>query len=339
MIIKSYEIKKNKFNLLKNNFYLLYGENLGLKKDIKNYVIGEIKKEYKSLEIISLYEDEILENEDTFFNLIFSNSLFSEKKIITVYETSDKIFKNINEVYEKYSEDVYLIFFSDVLEKKSKLRNFFEVNKKSICIPCYPDNEKDLRTIAQLELKKNNITLSNEILNFLIEKSNLDRNNLRNEIEKIKSYSLNKKTIELDEIKSLINFSGDYKSDLLVNECLCGNIFQYKKILSELYVNTINQILLLRILSNKIHRLMKIKEKENGSNNLDNLINASKPAIFWKEKPLVKKQLSVWSLEDLKKMIVDINNTELLCKKNPQISNSIFFSFFSKICVQASNFS
>jgi len=339
MIIKSYEIKKNKFNLLKNNFYLLYGENLGLKKDIKNFVIEEIKKEYKSLEIISLYENEILENEDTFFNLIFSNSLFSEKKIITVYETSDKIFKNVNEVYEKYSEDVYLIFFSDVLEKKSKIRNFFEVNKKSICIPCYPDNEKDLRIIAQLELKKNNINLSNEIINLLIEKSNLDRNNLRNEIEKIKSYSLNKKTVELNEIKSLINFSGDYKSDLLVNECLCGNIFQYKKILSELYVNTINQILLLRILSNKIHRLVKIKEQENGSNNLDNLINASKPAIFWKEKPLVKKQLSVWNLKDLKKMIVDINNTELLCKKNPQISNGIFFSFFSKICVQASNFS
>ena len=339
MIIKSYEIKKNKFNFLKNNFYLLYGENLGLKKDIKNYVIGEIKKEYKSLEIIPLYESEILENEVTFFNQIFSNSLFSEKKIIVIYETSDKIFKNVTEVYEKYSEDVYLIFFSDLLEKKSKLRNFFEVNKKSICIPCYPDNEKDLRIIAQLELKKNNINLSNEIINLLIEKSNLDRNNLRNEIEKIKSYSLNKKTIELNEIKSLINFSGDYKSDLLVNECLCGNIFQYKKILSELYVNTINQILLLRILSNKIHRLVKIKEQENGSNNLDNLINASKPAIFWKEKPLVKKQLSVWNLKDLKKMIVDINNTELLCKKNPQISNSIFFSFFSKICVQASNFS
>ncbi len=262
-----------------------------------------------------------------------------KKKIIVIYETSDKIFKNITEAYEKYSEDVYLIFFSDLLEKKSKLRNFFEVDKKSICIPCYPDNEKDLSIIAQLELKKNNITLSNEIINLLIEKSNLDRNNLRNEIEKIKSYSINKKTIELNEIKSLINFSGDYKSDLLVNECLCGNIFQYKKILSELYINTINQILLLRILSNKIHRLVKIKEQENESNNLDNLINASKPAIFWKEKPLVKKQLSVWNLKDLKKMIVAINNTELLCKKNPQISNSIFFSFFTQICVQASNFS
>ena len=41
--------------------------------------------------------------------------------------------------------------------------------------------------------------------------------------------------VELDEIKSLVNFSGDYKSDNLVNECLCGNIAQYKKVMSELY--------------------------------------------------------------------------------------------------------
>ena len=114
---------------------------------------------------------------------------------------------------------------------------------------------------------------------------------------------------------------------------------QYKKIISELYVNTINQVLLLRILSNKIQRLHKIKEHENKSNSLDNLINTSKPAIFWKEKPLVKKQLSIWNLNDLKKMIGEINNTELLCKKNPQISKFIFFNFFSSICKKANNYS
>ena len=142
-----------------------------------------------------------------------------------------------------------------------------------------------------------------------------------------------------DEIKSLINFSGEYKSDILVNECLCGNISQYKKIVSELYSSTINQILLLRVLSNKIHRLLRIKEQENKLNNLDNLVNSCKPPIFWKEKSIVKKQLSIWSLNDLEKIINDINNTELLCKKNPQISNSIFFNFFSKICVKANNYS
>jgi len=120
---------------------------------------------------------------------------------------------------------------------------------------------------------------------------------------------------------------------------LCGNISQYKKIISELYINTVNQILLLRILGNKVHRLLNIKEQENKSNNLDNLINVSKPAIFWKEKPLVKKQLSIWSLNDLKKIINGINNTELLCKQKPKMSKAIFFNFFLKICVKANNFS
>ncbi len=339
MIIKSYEVKKNKSNLVKSNFFLLYGENLGLKKDIKNFITKEIKQKNDSVEILSLYESEIVNNEENFYNLAYTGSLFSSYKIITVYDATDKIIKKINNVYDNYSENVLFIIFSEILEKKSKLRDFFEKGEKTICVPCYLDNEKDLEIIAQLELKKNNIMLSREAINILIEKSNFDRNNLRNEIEKIKSYSLNKKNLELHEIKSLINFSGEYKSDILINECLCGNISQYKKIISEFYINAVNQIFLLRILSNKIHRLLKIKVQKNKSNNIDSIINTSKPTIFWKEKPLVKKQLSIWSLNDLQKMISDVNNTELLCKKNPQISNSIFFNFFSEICKKANNFS
>ena len=219
------------------------------------------------------------------------------------------------------------------------MRSFFETSKKTICIPCYLDSQKDLEIIAQSEFRKNNISLSSEAINLLIEKSNSDRGNLKNEIEKIKTYLLNKKNIGLGAIKSLINFTGDYKSDILVNECLCGDISQYKKIISEMYVNTVNQILLLRILSNKVQRLLNLKQQENKLNNIEHIINAAKPAIFWKEKPLVKKQLSIWNLNDLKKIINGINNTEHLCKKNPQVSKVIFFNFFMKICVKANNFS
>ena len=229
MIIKSYEIKKNKLDILKNNLFLLYGENVGLKKDIKNFITNELKQKNNDLEILSLYESEIINNKDNFFNLVYSGSLFSKKKIIIINEITDKIIDIIKYIHEKYSEDVYLIFISNILDKKSKIRTLFEKEKMLTCIPCYLDNEKDLATIAQLELKKNNLTLSRESINLLIEKSNSDRNNLRNEIEKIVAYSHKKEKIELDEIKTLINFSGDYKSDIFVNECLCGNIHQYKK--------------------------------------------------------------------------------------------------------------
>ena len=200
MIIKSYEIKKNKSNILKNNLFLLYGENIGLKKDIKNFITNELKQKNNNLEILSLYESEIINNKDNFFNLIYSGSLFSKKKIITINESTDKIVDIIKDMYEKCSEDLYLIFMSNVLDKKSKIRALFEKEKKLVCTPCYLDNDKDLTTIAQLELKKNNITLSRESINLLIEKSNADRNNLRNEIEKIIAYSHNKEKIEVDEI-------------------------------------------------------------------------------------------------------------------------------------------
>ena len=339
MIVKSYEIQRNPSNFIKYNLFLLYGENYGLKKDIKESIKIAFNQKSTHIELLSLYENDITDREENFYNSIYSGSLFSNKKIITINNGTDKIIKQVKDIVEKIPENVFIIIYSGVLEKKSKLRNFFETSIKTLCIPCYLDNEKDLAIIAKTELKKNNIILSSEMINLLIEKSNNDRGNLRNEIEKITSFALNKKNLEIDEIKSLINFSGEYKSDNFINECLCGNILQYKKILSELYSNTVNQISLLRMLSNKIQRLLNMKEMEGNYKNLDDLLNASKPPIFWKEKPMVKKQLTIWTLTNLKKTIYDINDIELLCKKNPQISTMIFFNFFTKICRKANNFS
>ena len=96
---------------------------------------------------------------------------------------------------------------------------------------------------------------------------------------------------------------------------------------------------MLRVLSNKVQRLLNIKEQTDKSSNLDTLINSSKPPIFWKEKSMVKEQLSLWNLNELKEVVKEINNTELLCKKNPQASKAIFFNFFLKICIKANSFS
>ena len=338
MIIKSYEIQRNPLNFIKYNLFLLYGENDGLRKDIKESIKVAVNQQNTHIELLSLYENDIIDNEENLYNSIYSGSLFSNKKIITINNGTDKIIKQVKDIVEKLPENIFLIIFSGVLDKKNKLRNLFETNIKTLCIPCYLDSDKDLEIIAKTEFKKNDIILSRELINLLIEKSNNDRNNLRNEIGKITSFALNKKNLEIDEIKSIINFSGEYKSDSLINECLCGNILQYKKILSELYLNTVNQISLLRILSNKIQRLLYMKEMERNYNDLDGLLNASKPPIFWKEKPMVKKQLTIWTLGNLKKTIYEINDIELLCKKNPQISNMVFFDFFTRICKKANNY-
>jgi len=339
VILKSYEIERKSTSLLKYSFFLLYGENIGLKKDIRDKIKIEINKKENNTEFLSFDESEIVDDEEIFYNSIYSGSLFSDKKIITINDGTDKILKYMEDIYKKYPENIILIIFSDVLEKKSKLRIFFEKSSTTACVPCYLDSGRDLEIILINELKKNNITASRESINVLIDKSNNDRNNLKNEIEKIKAFTFNKKNLDIEEMKSIVNFSGEYKSDSLINECLNGNITQYKKIISELYINTVNHIFLLRILYNKIQKLLDIKKLGNDSKDIDSLINSSKPPIFWKDKPIVKKQLNIWKLSDLIKIVNEINNIELLCKKNPLLAKTIFFNFCNKLCRKASSYS
>ena len=98
MIIKNYEVQKNMSNFSKYNFYLLHWENKVLKKDIRKFIKTAIEQKDNNVEILFLYEDEILDNEENFYNFIYAGSLFNNKKIITIYEATDNIIKKISDI-------------------------------------------------------------------------------------------------------------------------------------------------------------------------------------------------------------------------------------------------
>jgi DNA polymerase-3 subunit delta len=123
MIIKSYELKK--LDLNKTKYILFYGANEGAKTE----EIDRLKLLNKDKTFINYEEKQILENSENIYNNIFSKSLFENKKIITINRTTDKLLKIIEDVLEKNLIDIYLIFISDNLEKKSKLRSLFEKKK------------------------------------------------------------------------------------------------------------------------------------------------------------------------------------------------------------------
>ena len=58
------------------------------------------------------------------------------------------------------------------------------------------------------------------------------------------------------------------------------------------------------------------------NNNIDKNISDYKPAIFWKDKDVVRHQFKHWTLESIEKLIFFINDIELMLKKNS--SNSVY---------------
>ena len=62
MIIKSFIIEKDITHLEKYKYVLFYGENNGIKDDLKD----KIKHKNKNAEIINLFQEEILQNKNIF---------------------------------------------------------------------------------------------------------------------------------------------------------------------------------------------------------------------------------------------------------------------------------
>jgi len=323
MIIKSFEIEKIK--TINNNLILIYGSNQGY----KNQVIQELFEKLFKGEILRFDESEILNNHEEFISNLLNKSLFDENKLIIITRASDKIIKLVNQIIERKIENIKIIINSDNLDKKSKLRNLFEKEKELACIPFYEDNNKSLSLIAQNFFRQKNIKVSQEIINLLIGRSRGDRGNLINELNKIENLSITKKNIEIEDILKLTNLSENYSVFELAESYLAKNKKQVSKILNENNFANDECVLILRTILNRSKRLLKLKESQNQTGNIDLTISSFKPPIFWKEKNVVKKQIQSWSDDEVKKMIYKINDLEILVKKNSNNSLNFVSDFVS----------
>jgi len=316
MICKFYEINKYRKDV---NFFLLYGENDGQKQEFIKSNFSNFNRE----NTFKYYEKDIIQNNQLFFDQINSKSFFEEEKLLLISDISDKFLNLVEEVLDSELKEITIILIANKLEKKSKIRSFFEKNKKILIIPFYEDSIQTLINIGKKILNENKINLSQENLNLIIERSQGDRINLKNELEKIINLSKNKKKLELNEILKLTNLSENYSASELADNCLIKNKKRTLNILNENIPSSEDNILILRTFLNKLKRLRKIKLNLDQNSNIDQAINSFKPPIFWKDKDIIKQQIKIWELNDIESFIVDLNNTESLIKKNPQISNQI----------------
>ena len=321
MICKTFEI--GKLNLENYNIYLFYGKNIGLQNEIlekcfTNNFNGEINK-YE--------ENDFLNNYDLLISEMLNRSLFQTKKIIIISRVSDKIFKNIEDLSKRQLSDTKIILKSNTLEKKSKLRNLFEKKKELITIPFYEDEARNLYSLIIEYLNKNKLKLSRDSINLIIDRANGDRENIKNELDKILSFSYTNKKIEFEVIEKLTNLPENHGFNRLADDFLSKNRKNLTKILNENNYSNEDCILILRTILSKSKRLLNIIERCKNSNNLDEVISMTKPPIFWKEKNNVKKQVTVWNEVDLREKIYKINEIERIVKTNSLNSLNIVSDF------------
>ena len=324
MIVKQNELNKKKIN----NLILFYGKNEGLKKEKIN---GLLNKENGSFKL-TFSEEEIINNKKILFDEILNKSLFDTFKNIIINNVTDKFVNIVLELLEVEIKDAKILLNAGILEKRSKLRNLFERGEKTTCVAFYEDDWNDLQKILNEFIKQKKISISQSNINLLIDRCNFDRKNLLNELEKIELFSKNK-TMTSEDLFKLTNLSENYSIKELAESFLSKNIKKIVKIFNENNFANEEIVILVKTLQKKAKNLLKLCLEFENNKNIDLTISNARPPIFWKEKDLIKLQLSKWKSKDIKLLIYRINDLELLIKKNINISVNISSNFMIQECI------
>ena len=318
MILKKYD----QSTIIEKKICLFHGKNEG-QKDI---ILNQLKEKFNNNFQI-FFEKDVIQNSEIFYNEIYSKSFFEKEKLLIIKNVTDKFFVIIQNIIERNIEESLIICLSDVLEKKSKLRTLFENNINLISLAFYPDNIQTLVTLTNNFFKEKNISVSYETINLIVNKSNCERKFLINELDKIENYLKNKKNITSLEINKLTNTNEDNNISELIDNCLAKNKKKITFLLNENNFNSEDIILIIRIFLSKAKRLLNLTKNFSLQKNIEKTILNARPPIFWKDKEIVKKQIKSWTIEQVEKLITEINEIEFLVKTNSQNSIHILSDF------------
>ena len=151
----------------------------------------------------------------------------------------------------------------------------------------------------------------------------MDRRVVKSEILKIKYYFLEKK-ITKEKILDILNIKNDTSFDEIRDNALNGEKKKINKLLSEVELVNENTFF---YLNNLNYRVMKLKEiikiTEGNKNVYEETLGNLKPPIFWKDKPIIMKQLGKWSLKKITQLSIKIGETEILMKKKSYLRNDV----------------
>ncbi len=314
MIHKSYLVEE-KVGSLNGNIFLFYGENLGLKNDFRK----KIRNLNTKALIKNFDQEEILTDKNKFFAELLNKSFFEDTKIFFINQANDKILELIKEIEGK-ENDQKIFLFCELLEKKSKLRNYFEKSNTLGIIPCYADNEISLKKII-LDRLKGYSGLSSQNLNMILENCSLDRSKLNNELTKIATF-FEKKNIDANKLEALLNFKVSDSFDLLKDQALIGDKTKTNKLISDTILENEKNMFYLSIINQRLMKLLEITEIAKGGN-IEEALGKIKPPIFWKDKAIFNLQARKWNKVKLKKILDQTYNIELKIKSNSQITQSL----------------
>jgi len=326
MLLKSQEIFLKKKEFFKQKVILLYGENQDLIKDLSEQIIFKFLDEKRIIK--NIFEEDIIKDPENIINYYLNGSLFDDNQnVLVIKNCSDKILDIINKIKNNINDN-FIILNSEILLKNSKLRQFGEYDKLAICIPCYQETKLDMKRFLIQQIQTSKLQLSEAQIEIIINSNSLKRSKIKEVIEKLNLYK-NSEKITNSVIREICTDPDLQRNDEIIDILLSKKEIHINNLISNMSNYEKNFMEIIIILRSFIIKILEI-QKNNKSLSIDEKIERYKPPIFWKDKDRIKNILKIWKVNDLEKLLSNLNKIETDFKKNDLNQDTQFYYFLTE---------
>lgn len=190
------DIKTGNFN----HIYLLYGEEDYLRRQyrdrLKDALIGDDTMNYHYYEGKNISIGEVIDQAETL-------PFFAEKRLIMIENSG--FFKSGGDALADYLKEPasasYFVFVETEMDKRSRL--YKTVQSKGCAVEFAVQDEATLKRWILGMVKKENKKISGQTLEFFLDKTGTDMENIRREIEKLFCYCLDRDAITAADIDAV----------------------------------------------------------------------------------------------------------------------------------------
>ena len=299
---------------------LIYGQDNGLINHRTKALINHFIKDQNDPFLLSkINSDQLKDDPGLLADELNTIGLSSDKRVILLDLTLDLNKEQITCIIESKSQSL-LIIFAGELKPASPSRKAFESDDNFIAIPCYNSTDMDIRTLLNSKLKEKSLTMDTDAKDLLVGSLGNDYGNTVTEIEKILSYHKSNNIITRSDVESIMVSS----SNIIITD-LVDMVFEKKTVsINKLYravLDEFNPTQILIITSNHAIRLLELlAEKEESNLPIKQLIENSRPPIFFKRHASFQKQLITWNRNLLSNMLEILYETTVETRKNSALS-------------------
>lgn len=254
-----------------------------------------------------------------------SFSLLGGKRAICIRDADDALVPLLDNALNTRARDNFIILYThDSLSSGSKLRAFCERVPEIAAVACYKDEGTNLAQLIRDTLRAYGLRVGNDVVQYLSQQLQGDRQVVLNELEKISLY-IGDEADEVD-METAMFLTADSRETSLdeLSHAVAANARATICTLTDTLINEgVQPVVIVRALMRYMHRLEAVAQARYQGANLDSAVEQLRPPVFFKHKALFRSHAARWSLGKAHDALALLHTLELTTKREGRLSRPL----------------